>query len=297
MEEILELQPIGGIETYMATPQEEVLAQIELSFKRELPEIEHLPEWGKNKGDTPLAIAGGGPSIKYTVDELRSFKQIIACGSSHDWLVDQGIKPTYTLILDPDPISANYLKKPQPTCNYLVASCCHPAVFDVLKDFPVTRWHSAGPDPQWYIDKWAEYKIRGEDEKKPIIGGGCTCGLRSISLAMLLGYRNLHFFGLDSNLDINTYAHHAYGLVDPEKELPGMGDVIEMRLGGPNGRYFKVAKYMMAQLWGFKELIGNYGHMFDVTVHGDSIIYEFMRLKREKERLKREGKLDDSTLH
>ena len=275
-DEILELKPIGGIECYMATPLSEVLANIESSLTRKLTEIEHLPEFGKSKGNEPFAIAGGGPSIKYTIDTLKNFKVIIACGSSHDWLVEHGIRPTYTLILDPDIIAANYLQRPSPTCNYLVASCCHPRVFDVLKDYPVTIFHSTGPDPAWYIEQWDKHGLK--EVKKPIIGGGCTCGLRAITIGMLLGYRKLHFFGLDSNLDINTYDHHAYEFVEPEKEE--LGDVVEMRLGGPNGRYFKVAKYMMAQLWGFKELIMRYGDKFDVTVHGDSIIYEFMRMRR-----------------
>jgi Protein of unknown function DUF115 len=273
------LMKIGDIETYMATPLEEVLENIKLSLKRDLPEIENLPEFGKDKHKTRFAIAGGGPSIRYTVDTLRNFPIVCVAGSSHDWLVAQGIKPSYCLILDPDPISANYLKTPVPTCNYLVASCCAPIVFDTLKDYPVTRWHCAGPDMEFFVEEWKKANLIDKEGKKPIIGGGCTCGLRAISIGMVLGYRNMHFFGLDSNLDFNDYSHHAYEFVDPVNEH--LGDVIEMRLGNPyTGRRFRVAKYMLAQLYGFKELVSKYGHHFDVTVHGDSITYEFMRLRR-----------------
>ena len=271
---------VEDIETYMATDIKTVEDQIELSLQRPLTEIEQLPEWQKAKKNLPVAIVGGGPSIKYTVEELRRFKVIIACGSVHDWLVEHGITPNYTIVLDPDRASANYLKHPVVNCNYLIASCCHPDVFDVLKDYAVTRWHSAGSSPDWYMQKWAENGLEGV--KKPIIGGGCTCGLRAISIAMLFGYTNLHFFGLDSNLDLNDDAHHAYEFVDPINEH--LGDVVEFNLSDPDtgyvGRTFRVAKYMMAQLWGFKDLITHMGENVKITVHGDSVIYDFMRIKR-----------------
>ena len=273
--------PIENVETYMAATSKEVEDNIISSLKLELPEIEQLPEWRKSKKNAPIAIAGGGPSIKYTVEELKHFKTIIACGSSHDWLVEHEVSPHYCIILDPDIASSNYIRKPLVTCNYLVASCCHPKVFDLLKNYSVTRWHSAGLEPEWFNKQWAEHGMDGN--KKPLVGGGCTCGLRAITIAMLFGYRNLHFFGMDSNLDLNTNQHHAYDFVDPETEH--LGDVIEMRIS-ETGRIFNVAKYMMAQLWGFKELITGYSHLFDVTVHGDSIIYEFMKFRRlEQEKI------------
>ncbi len=277
--EDLVLHPIGDVESHMATSVEVVEANIVSALKRDLPEVEYLPEFGKSKGQLPFAIAGGGPSIKYTVDELRNFRTILAAGSSHDWLVEHKVYPNYCLILDPDPIAANYLQNPIPTCNYLVASCCDKKVFDVLEGYPVTRWHCGGPSVEFFVEAWKDAGIVDKDGKKPIIGGGCTCGLRSISMGILLGYKNMHLFGLDSNLDFNDNSHHAYDFVDPINEH--LGDVIEMRLGDPySGRRFRVAKYMLAQLYGFKDLISKYGHHFNVTVHGDSITYEFMRLRR-----------------
>lgn len=279
MEEEFKLKAIDQIETQLAVSDEHYRSNVLTNLKRELTELEQLPEFGKKKGDTPFAIVGGGPSLKYTVEELKHFKVICAAGSSHDWLVQHGVHPTYCLILDPDEIACNYIKHPSPTCNYLVASCCHPRVFEILKDYPVTMWNSAGLEHELFLDHW---KANGVDsKKKPILGGGCTCGLRCITMAMVLGYKNLHLFGLDSNLDVNTDEHHAYEFVDKEKEE--LGDVIEMRLGDPQtGRKFMVAKYMMAQLWGLKELINNFGAAFDVTVHGDSITQEFMKIRRRE---------------
>jgi len=270
---------LSEISTQMYTVPDEVRANLVANLKRKLPEIEWLPEWGKPKGDLPFAIVGGGPSIKYTLPELRGFKTIIAAGSSHDWLVQNGVVPTYCLILDPDQAAANYVKHPQAETNYLVAANCHPSVFDALEGYPVTRWQSA---TNIEIEEYTQYLLDAgfpEDEvkTKPIIGGGCTCGLRCISIAMCLGYRNLHFFGCDSSLDPLSMDHHAYDFVDPTTEF--LGDVVQLRLEMPNGRVFYMAKYMLAQLDGFKELINHYGHAFDVTVHGDGALAEFMRIR------------------
>jgi Protein of unknown function DUF115 len=269
--------PVGKIECHMATPIEEVAINIRSALKRKLPEIENLPEWGKLKGDEPFAIAGGAPSIRYTVDTLRNFRTIIAAGSAHDWLREHGVPLRYCIVLDPDPAAANYLKNPDPLCTYLVASCCHASVFDLLKDYPVVRYHSAGHDLEWYEEELAAAGLAAPS--KPLIGGGPTCGLRAVSMAYLLGYRNLHFFGLDSNLDPCDNAHHAYSFVDPENEH--LGDVVELSLvQPPEGRVWYVAKYMLAQLDSFKDLIDGYGHHFKVTVHGDSVLQEFWRRKQ-----------------
>ena len=284
------LNKLDGVITEMAVDVDTVKAQVIENLKWKVPEIETMPLWRKSKANEPVAVVGGGPSIRYTVDTLRNFKTIICAGSSHDWLVEQGIVPTYCVILDPEDVVLNYLKKAHPNCIYLVSSSCHPKVFEAMQDFAVVRWHAAGVEPEWYMGEWEKAGIKDGDYK-PLIGGGCTCGLRSISIAHLLGYRNLHLFGLDSNLDMNDDRHHAYDFVDPEREF--LGDVIEMVVGDErNGRRFRVAKYMMAQLWGLRDLIGMYYDQFDVTVHGDSIAYEFMKMKKimmQQKKLKDEG--------
>jgi hypothetical protein len=260
----------------MAVDETTVKEQIITNLKWKVHEIEDLPFWRKSKANEPIAIAGGGPSIKYTIDTLRNFRTIIAAGSSHDWLIEHGVIPHYCLILDPEDVVLNYLKRAHPSCVYLIASSCHPKVFEALQDFAVVRWHAAGVDSEWYTEQFEKAGFINH-EFKPLIGGGCTCGLRCISVASLMGFRNIHLFGLDSNLDMNDNSHHAYDFVDPTKEF--LGDVIDFEIGH-TGRKFRVAKYMMAQLQGLKDLIGVYYNHFDITVHGDSVAYEFMRMKR-----------------
>lgn len=280
MTDVDELPPprfhkIENVVTEMAVGIETVKSNIVENLKVKLPELEDHPMWRKSKGDEPVAIVGGGPSLKYTLEELRNFKVIIAAGSAHDYLVSKGIVPTYNLIIDPEVVVVNYLKNAHPNCTYIIASCCHPDVFRAMVDYPVVRFHAAGLQPEWYTAEWNKAGLIS-NEYKPLVGGGCTCGLRSITLAHLFGYTNIHLFGMDSNLDQNNDDHHAYPFIDTENEF--LGDVIDMTIG-TNGRKFRVAKYMMAQLWGLRDLMSMYYEKFKITVHGDSIAYEFMKDK------------------
>lgn len=256
-----DLVPIGGVVSDMATPEHIVLENIERNHLRGLPEIHTLAEWREHM---PLAIVGGGPSLKETIDELRKFDKVVACGSVHDHLVLNGVTPRWTVLCDPDPIVANYLKYPQYGCTYLVASQCHDNVFDALRGLDVVLWHCGG---NLEVPSW-------QNRQMVAIGGGSTVLTRTIVIAMLFGYSNLHFFGCDNCIEADG-THHAYA-------SESIGAPVPVRL--ENGREFVMAQYMLAQLFDFKKLLWQYANRLQVTVHGDGALAELMRLGEAKAR-------------
>lgn len=259
------MQPLDGVKTQLARPAEEVIGNIRRNSARGLLEAHELPEW---REIVPLAVVGGGPSLKQTADVLRRYKYIMACGSVHDWLVHNGIAPRWTVIVDADPVMARYLASPIKGCTYLVASQCHDAVFDALKGFHTVLWHAG--------DGSINKEIWGEDEKV-LIGGGCTVGTRAIAIALTFGYRNLHLFGFDTCVP-DAETHHAYGFATDEEDI---GDLSAIRLGGPDGKEFLMAGYHVAQLFDFKEMIKGNASRARFTVHGGGALAEILRLGRE----------------
>ncbi len=245
-------------ESQMAMEPERVIANIESSFGRGLPTFWELPAVGQFKGDAPLSIVAGGPSLNKTVHELAG--TVMVCGSAHDHLISLGVRPDYAVILDPDVITANYIKNPMKGCIYLVASQCDQAVFDALQGFDVYLWHCAGIGL-----KQDEDKIFRE---QPRIGGGCTVTLRALSLGILLGYGNQHYFGFDSCVMGND--HHAYKSED-------VGTICDVTLPGSN-RVFFASGYMLAQAQQFQDAMRTQGHLFQPTVHGDGLIAEIMKV-------------------
>lgn len=276
---------LGGVNTVAATPPETAHEHIRENLTRGLPRLHELPEFKKVKGpDAAFAIVGGGPSLKRTLDELRPFEgRMIVCGSAHDFLRENGFKPRYAAVCDPDPVMANYLRRPCTETTYLLSTHCHKTTFDALEGMPLVLWHCAPIDEKF---------LNEVDPGWQAVGGGCTVGLRAISIAMMMGYSNLHFFGFDSSLDDDD--HHAYGFSEKSEEL---GVIYTIKLGsnkeGPddNAKEFRCAGYQMAQASHFKILLEHYGTMFTPTFHGDGLLPTmWANIKAESDRLEKESK-------
>ena len=274
---------LGGVNVVAATPSDVSNINVPKNIARGHPRLHQMPEFHKMKGDTPIALIGGGPSVEETIADARGFKHTMACGSSHDYIVKSGIVPEYCAICDPDPIMANYLRSPQRETKYLVSTHADKSVFDALEGMPIALWH-CGP-----IDE----KLLNEiDPGWHAVGGGCTVGLRGLSIAIMLGYSNIHFFGFDSCLGFED-KHHAYDFTDESESL---GDIHSIRIGfglnGPSegGKLFRAAGYQLAQAVHFKEFVAGYGNMFTPTFHGEGLLPEIWKtIKSEAEKIKQEA--------
>ena len=253
------MQEINACETITAQSYEKIVDNIKQSRKLDIPSISDTGWWRK---DVHIAIVGGGPSLKDNLDRLREYDYIMACGSVHDYLWENGIKPTWCVIVDPDPeVMVSYLKHADGATSYLVASQCDPTIFEHLKEFNVYTWHADGARVSDKID------VFGEDAS--LVGGGCTVGTRGIVLALGMGFNHQDLFGFDTCLN-NDYKHHSYSFNDPEVET--VGKIVEIKLGGPDGPTFKVAEYMLAQLFDFKNILAEYAYSLRVTVYGGGVL-------------------------
>jgi hypothetical protein len=151
----------------------------------------------------PVAVVCFGPSLQHTWEQVKDFKYIISCSGSHKFLVERGIIPTWHVEVDPRPHKIKLIGEPQSNTEYLIASTCHPDVLDHLKNFNVKLWHvfDATEDGQRLLPpgEWA-------------ITGGCDVGMRAMSIASFLGFRELHMFGMDHSagtMDNPSEARHA----------------------------------------------------------------------------------------
>lgn len=266
--------PLAHINTTAATPSNEAFENVKKNLIKNYPRMQALSEFTKVKGmGVPIALAGGGPSIKKELDNLRKFKTIIACGSSHDYLIKNDIIPTYCAVCDPDPIIINYLQLKHPEVKYLIASACHENIFKYLEGMQIILWHCHSPEIGNKIFELEKEKNTNYEA----IGGGCTVGLRSLSIAIMFGYGNIHLFGFDSCMSENE--HHAYEFFDPEKEQ--MGELYKIRIGMDKARDDKTylcAGYQLAQVAHFKDFYIAYREVFKPTFHGTGLLPDFMQM-------------------
>lgn len=256
------MQEVKDFITVTAETRENIVKNILDAKQRTVKNITELAEFRER---TPIAIVGGGPSLETQLDHLREYKYIMACGSVHDYLIKNFIVPKWCVVVDPSPIVIDYMQMPTSTIDYLIASQCHPSVFDYLANNKISLWHAGG----------AESDNLAFGEGQTLIAGGCTVGTRAIMMALAFGYSNINLFGFDTCLT-NDYKHHAYSFMNPDKET--LGNITEVALGGPDGKRFKVANYMLGQLMDFKSILGGPGKYCKFTVHGGGLLAELLEL-------------------
>jgi len=151
-----------------------------------------------------VAVVGFGPSLNESWEQVKNFQYIITCSGSHKFLLEKGIVPTWHVEVDPRSHKVALLGPPHKDVEYLVASACHPAYFDHLQGFNLKLWHvfDATEDGRRLLPpgEWA-------------ITGGCDVGLRALTIAAFLGFRDLHVFGIDgcARGDMRHAAQHPNG--------------------------------------------------------------------------------------
>lgn len=178
-----------GVQPYGT--EEEVLGNIKHSLGLSLPELAIAP----SRHDGNFVIVGSSPSVVNHLDMIRGHQaaghSICAINGGHDFLMENEVVPNLFLTTDPRPMPQNF-KHLNDTTVYLIASRCAPETFAALKGRQILLWHC-------WADNFEAEGVRG----KMAIGGGTTSGLRAINVAYVLGYRNIHLYGMDSCLGEN----------------------------------------------------------------------------------------------
>lgn len=154
-----------------------------------------------------LAIASGGPSLADTYQDLEAHGDVAAVNGSLGFLLEKGIVPTYCGVLDSNEHMVDVVVA-DPRVRYLVASNCHPKLFDKLIDAgcKVWLWHTTPKSIN--SEEGARLLKEHRPETWYMIGGGCTIGLRWVNLGYVMGYREFHLHGLDSSFREDR--SHAY---------------------------------------------------------------------------------------
>jgi hypothetical protein len=158
------------------------------------------------------SVVGSGPSIKQTHKELVG--DVIAINSAISYLLDAGIVPKFAILWDGTEIVEQFAR-PHPDITYLVASRCHPKVFERLKDCKVVVWHAGGDHN--IVDVMLLPEVMAKMTPQPLICGGSAGVTRALYVASVLGYSDIHLYGADSCYTGDDT--HIRGSLVPEKDI------------------------------------------------------------------------------
>lgn len=247
---VITLSPIQFVMEGAAT-LEEMTGNVEATLERGYHSI--LPLLGTRAGS--VSICGAGPSLRYTSHELVG--DVMACNSAIGYMIERGIVPTFAMLWDAAQIVADFAV-PHEDVIYLVASRCHPDVFERLHGCKVLVWYAAGDHN---IKEW----MTERGVREPLINGGSAAVTRAMYLSFALGYRDLHLFGADSSYR------------GPDSHVRGASSVkekqIEVCIGDDLNARFITTPEFAVQVEEYKsiyQLLRNLGA--EVFPHGDGML-------------------------
>lgn len=228
------------------TTEDMRLEHVRLSVQRDLPWFTGFKDEGKT-----CVIVGGAPSMKDHIADIRARKRwgarIVSVNNAWRYLVANGITPDVHVMLDARPDNAEFLRGAQKSMRCLLASQCHPDVFEVAEEegLEVVLWHNGwdtGNDKlREILAPWWD----GPDAKPCIlVPGGSTVGLRTLWLAAYSGFRKIHMYGVDSSY-ADSGDHHAYA-----QSLNDNENVLEVVRGE---KRYRCAPWMIRQSAEFAE--------------------------------------------
>lgn len=237
---------------------ETILSNMESCLQRGLPEWRGAPvHSGK------VALCGGAPSLSRYVDRLKSAQRkgvrVVAVNGAVAYLAKRGLMVDCGLLLDPQPIVAAIIAPVTPV-PWLVASCCDPSVFDLLKGQDVTVWHAG----MLTDDTPQKDLLKAHRDAWCLVYGASSAVMRGLNLFSVAGYRRFDFYGVDSSFSGRQYAYGPAGL--PENSIR-----VQFR-----GRWYDTTPQMAGQFQDFKKLWAQFGD-HDIRVHGSGLLPDLYR--------------------
>lgn len=186
---------VRGVKIVGATPTDDRWDQVRANCKR-IPKRIIPAKPHKRK----CVLACYGPSIRDTINLIKEQAakgdvDVFSVSGAHDFLLDNGIKPTFHVECDPRPHKADNIAKPIDGVQYLIGSGVSPVLLDKLEGADVALWHIATPE------HCARFLNELNEPNNLVISGGSSVGLRAVPLAYNMGYREFHIYGMDCSFD------------------------------------------------------------------------------------------------
>lgn len=187
------------------------------------------------RADRPgVVICGTGPTLleRPALRRIRALAQrgwdVWGLKDAMRLLRERNIRVTGTVAMDPAPEQID--KTPSlPGIEYFLASSCHPAMFQHLRERQIWLFHSAtGWQGEGTVPETGEVVQLNEVHLyKELFGcadtvvGGYTVGNRAVGLAKLLGYPKVEVAGLPFGWKVGgeAYAKGAAGRLRPDASL------------------------------------------------------------------------------
>jgi hypothetical protein len=262
----INLKVIEGLELEgrLNTSDEQIVANVESAIRRQHPQIK--PQSLQNDR---VCLVGSGPSLAKTEGELVRLLQegakLVTVNGAYHWCLERNLKPSAQVIIDARPENVRFVQPDVPGCVYMLASQCHPKIWDAVEGRQhVWIFHTLNDGnktrellDQYYLGRW-----KG-------VSGGTTVATRALVALRILGYLRFDLFGIDSC--VMDGVHHA--MPQPENEHDKFYDLKVGPSSHPEiHRTFTVTPWHVKQFEDILQFVRVNGEFVLVNVHGDGLI-------------------------
>jgi len=207
----------------------------------------------------PVAVVGYGPSLKETWEQIKGFKHVITCSGAHKFLIERGIVPTWHVEVDPRAHKIKLLGDAHKDVIYLPSSTSHPDYLDHLlkSGATVNLWHVFTQDDGMRVIPPKEWAVTG----------GADAGLRAMVMARLLGFVDIHVFGIDGCGGESSHA---------DKHPNSPGKMFDCEFPEGSGKFWKTTPALLSCA---KSVPHEVDQIKDAkfTFYGDGLIQEMMK--------------------
>lgn len=212
--------------------------------------------------EDPIAVVGFGPSLKETVEEIRGYRYIISCSGAHKYLIDRGIIPTWHVEVDPRSHKIGLLGPADKRVIYLPSSTSHPEYLDHLL--------SSGAEVLlWHVFTNEEEGARIIPPGEWMVTGGADAGLRSLVMARLFGFTNIHVFGIDGSAGKHENSHASHHPNSP-------GKFFKCEYPEHSGQFFMTTPALLSCAKSFPHEVDQLKDA-TVTFHGEGLVQTIMK--------------------
>lgn len=252
------------INTKNAIPHEEIRKHIEENQRL-------ISRWIKpcHKHDEEIIMVSAGPlMIPEEVREACKGKKVVAVKHALEPLKRVGVKVWASILLDPRPHVADFIKEPDPSMLWFVASQVDPEVTRSLLDAGCTVWG-------YHASVGAEEAPLTSKQQYAVISGGSATATRGLFVLNHLGFHNFKLFGYDLCIPDKPNLS--------ERDAMGQPKYMEMSVGFNDGllgvkRCFWTEPQLIAQFEELNEIIKH--DTFNLHAYGDGMIPFVLKSKR-----------------
>lgn len=212
-------------------------------------------------------IVGASPSIVEHKKQIKGMQfeegtAIFSVNGAHHWLVKNGIIPNIHVLFEHDLENSEQALggSPNSDVTYYICSHCPQNVFDDLAAYKRVVWHCSSPfeDYQEAIHKHFPGQF--------MVSGGYSTFFRTLTIAMLLGFRQFEIFGCDSSF---TETPYVAGYQQQTKE-----ETVSVYGVGPDGeaKKFTTIGGLAFQAAEFAKFCEHHHHELKIKIHGDGLL-------------------------